>query len=250
MLLPCSDPRDARGLEAGVREIADAVAQPLIIYLKSEDGFGSDKEAGLDAIGRLVDEGVAVAIKYAVVLDDPLHDPVSRRDFSAASIAVTSSAEWESARRSCTCATLRCPGMTTGSGCIAPHLCSGALRAAHTTAIGRALRSCVRRSCRSRICATRGVPRASSITRPSSPESRRAGPIPPYVSALARGGRFRSWRRSRASCGSATHEPPAQDPDVDCEAIAGSARTTFARSATARAPSRPASRSTTSAANR
>src|SRR4030095_14078463 len=75
MVLPCGDPRDAHGMEAGVREIADATGLPLILYLKSEDGFGSDKEAGLDAVGRLVDDGVAIAIKYAVVLDNPRQDP-------------------------------------------------------------------------------------------------------------------------------------------------------------------------------
>ena len=75
MMLPCGDPRDARGLENGYREIAAAAATPLILYLKSTDAFGGDREAGLDAVGRLVADGVAVAIKYAVVLDDPSHDP-------------------------------------------------------------------------------------------------------------------------------------------------------------------------------
>ena len=38
--------RSARAarLEAGLREIADAAGMPLIIYLKSEDGFGTDRE--------------------------------------------------------------------------------------------------------------------------------------------------------------------------------------------------------------
>jgi dihydrodipicolinate synthase/N-acetylneuraminate lyase len=123
MVLPCNDPRDARGMEAGLREIADASGVPLILYLKSEDGFGGDKEAGLDAVGRLVNDDVAVAIKYAVVLDDPKRDPylegllrrvdrkrvisgmgerpaiVHMRDFSL-------------------------PGFTTGSGCIASRACS------------------------------------------------------------------------------------------------------------------------------
>jgi len=75
MMLPCGDPRDALGVEAGLREIADAAGVPLILYLKSEDGFGTDKEAGLDAVGRLMDDRVAVAIKYAVVRDDPRQDP-------------------------------------------------------------------------------------------------------------------------------------------------------------------------------
>src|SRR6476469_10908301 len=56
MVLPCNDPRDARGMEAGLREIADACGVPLILYLESEDGFGADKEAGLDAVGRLVND--------------------------------------------------------------------------------------------------------------------------------------------------------------------------------------------------
>jgi 4-hydroxy-tetrahydrodipicolinate synthase len=123
MVLPCNDPRDARGMEAGLREIADACGVPLILYLKSEDGFGSDKEAGLDAVGRLVNDGVAIAIKYAVVLDEPRRDPyldgllrrvdrhrvisgmgerpaiVHMRDFAL-------------------------PGFTTGSGCIASRACS------------------------------------------------------------------------------------------------------------------------------
>ena len=59
MVLPCNDPRDALGMEAGLREIADTAGLPLILYLKSEDGFGSNKEAGLDAVGRLIDDGVA-----------------------------------------------------------------------------------------------------------------------------------------------------------------------------------------------
>jgi dihydrodipicolinate synthase/N-acetylneuraminate lyase len=74
MMLPCGDPRDARGLEAGYREIADAAGVPLILYLKSEDAFGTDKDAGLDAVARLVSDGVAAAIKYAVVLADPAND--------------------------------------------------------------------------------------------------------------------------------------------------------------------------------
>jgi dihydrodipicolinate synthase/N-acetylneuraminate lyase len=123
MMLPCGDPRDAAGLEAGYREVADAAGLPLIVYLKSEDGFGSDKNAGLDAVGRLVDDGVAVAIKYAVVLDDPGRDPyldgLLRRVDRARVIsgmgerpAVVHLRDFELG------------GLTTGSGCVAPALCS------------------------------------------------------------------------------------------------------------------------------
>ena len=71
MLLPCADPRDARGIECGIREFVEALGTPIMAYLKDEENFAADKEAGLNAIGRLVDSGTVVAIKYAVVREDP-----------------------------------------------------------------------------------------------------------------------------------------------------------------------------------
>jgi dihydrodipicolinate synthase/N-acetylneuraminate lyase len=128
MVLPCSDPRDARGMEAGMREIASESGLPLITYVKSEDAFGSDKEEGLDAIGRLVDDGVCVAIKYAVVRDDPRHDAylegLLRRVDCQRVIsgmgerpAVVHLRDFELG------------GLTTGSGCIAPRSCTSLFEA-------------------------------------------------------------------------------------------------------------------------
>ena len=74
MILPCGDPRDAAGLERGYREIATAADTKLILYLKDEHNFGPNKEAGLDAVARLVDDGVCIGIKYAVVREDPSQD--------------------------------------------------------------------------------------------------------------------------------------------------------------------------------
>src|SRR6266436_3703761 len=74
MALPCGDPRDAAGLEAGLREIAEAAGLGLILYLKDEGNFGNDKDAGLDVVARLVKDGVCVGIKYAVVRPDPTQD--------------------------------------------------------------------------------------------------------------------------------------------------------------------------------
>ena len=121
MVLPCSDPRDASGLEAGYREIAEAAATKLLLYLKDENGFGVDKEAGLDAVARLVDDGVCMGIKYAVVRDDPAQDDyldallkrIDRRLVISGigeRPAVVHLRDWQ------------LPGFTTGSGCIAPHL--------------------------------------------------------------------------------------------------------------------------------
>lgn len=121
MVLPCNDPRDAAGLERGLREFADAAGMPLTIYLKDELGFGADREAGLDAVGRLVASGVCCSIKYAVVRKDPAHDDyltalvnrVDRRRVVSGigeRPAVLHMFDW------------KLPGFTTGSGCVAPAL--------------------------------------------------------------------------------------------------------------------------------
>ena len=121
MVLPCNDPRDAAGLEKGLREFADAAGMPLTLYLKDELGFGADRAAGLDAVGRLVESGVCCAIKYAVVRKDPTQDDylagllarVDRRRVVSGigeRPAVVHMLDWH------------LPGFTTGSGCIAPAL--------------------------------------------------------------------------------------------------------------------------------
>jgi len=121
MVLPCNDPRDAVGLEAGYREIADAAAAKLLLYIKDENSFGADKPRGLDAVGRLVADGVCIGIKYAVVRANPAEDDyldglLQRVDraFVISGIgerpAVTHLRDW------------KLSGFTTGSGCVAPYL--------------------------------------------------------------------------------------------------------------------------------
>ena len=122
MMLPCGDPRDARGLEAGYRDIADAAGLPLILYLKTDDAFGADRNAGLDAVGRLMDDGVAIMIKYAVVLPDPAKDPyldglLWRVDRGKVISGMGERPAVVHLRD------FRLAGMTTGSGCIAPKRC-------------------------------------------------------------------------------------------------------------------------------
>ena len=121
MMLPCGDPRDAVGLEQGYREIADVAGAKLIVYLKDETNFGPGREAGLDAVARLVDDGVCIGIKYAVVRDDPSHDSylegllarVDRKQVVSGigeRPAIVHVRDW------------KLQGFTTGSGCIAPRL--------------------------------------------------------------------------------------------------------------------------------
>ena len=121
MLLPCQDPRDAEGLETGVREIADATGIPVILYLKDERGFGPHLDAGLDAVGRLVDAGVVVAIKYAVVRRNPAADPYLDGLLARVNRRVVVSGMGE--RPAIThMQRFGLPGFTTGSGCVAPGL--------------------------------------------------------------------------------------------------------------------------------
>jgi dihydrodipicolinate synthase/N-acetylneuraminate lyase len=121
MLLPCGDPREASGLERGYREVAETANTQLIVYIKEEHNLGADKEAGLDALARLVHDGVCVGIKYAVVRQNPAQDAYLEallkrvdRGLVVSGIgerpAVIHMRDWQ------------LPGFTTGSGCIAPRL--------------------------------------------------------------------------------------------------------------------------------
>lgn len=121
MTLPCGDPRDAAGLELGLREFADAADTHLMLYLKEETNMGADLMAGLDTVAQLVDEGICIAIKYAVVRKDPSQDPyldqllkrVERRKVISGigeRPAIDHLRQWG------------LPGFTTGSGCLAPAL--------------------------------------------------------------------------------------------------------------------------------
>lgn len=128
MALPCHDPRDAGGLEIGVKEIADAAGMGLTLYLKEETSFGADAVAGLDAIARLADAGVCVAIKYAVVRNDAGQDPyldallerVDRR------LVISGIGERPAVTH---LSRFRLQGFTTGSGCLAPAMSGDILRA-------------------------------------------------------------------------------------------------------------------------
>jgi dihydrodipicolinate synthase/N-acetylneuraminate lyase len=182
MMLPCGDPRDAKGLEAGLREIADEAGMPLILYLKSEDGFGADRNLGLDAVGRLIDEGVAIAIKYAVVRDNPLDDPyldglLWRVDRSRVISGMGERPAVEHLRD------YRLGGLTTGSGCIAPHLCQELFAASGAGDWARA--SAVRQDfmpledLRDAWGPARVLHHATELAGIAA-----TGPIPPYVSAL------------------------------------------------------------------
>jgi dihydrodipicolinate synthase/N-acetylneuraminate lyase len=187
MALPCSDPRDAAGLEAGLREIADAAGLGLILYLKDEGNFGADKDAGLDVVARLVDAGVCVGIKYAVIRPDPAEDPylegllrrVDRR------LVISGIGERPAVAH---LKHFRLPGFTTGSGCLAPGLSHGLFQActAGNWAAAEALRSrfIPLEDKRDAWGPARVLHAAIDLAGVAS-----TGPIPPFVSALGEGPR-------------------------------------------------------------
>jgi dihydrodipicolinate synthase/N-acetylneuraminate lyase len=185
MMLPCADPRDARGMAAGIREVAEAAGLPLILYLKSEDGFGSDKEAGLDAVGRLMSDGVAIAVKYAVVLDDPRRDGyldglLRRVDRSRVISGMGERPAVVHMRD------FGLFGFTTGSGCLAPALCGDLFAACRAADWDRA--ESVRQlflpleDLRDAWGPARVLHHATELSGIAP-----TGPIPPFVSALEPG---------------------------------------------------------------
>jgi dihydrodipicolinate synthase/N-acetylneuraminate lyase len=117
MHLPCADPRDAEGLEAGLTEFSQRAGVPLVLYLKDEHNFGSDPMVGLDAVGRLAQKGICVGIKYAVVRDDPAKDKylealLERVDRSIIMSGIGERPAIVHMQK------FGLPGYTTGSGCI------------------------------------------------------------------------------------------------------------------------------------
>ena len=185
MMLPCGDPRDPTGLEAGYREISQAAGVPLIIYLKSEDAFGPDKGRGIDAIGRLIDDGVAIAIKYAVVLQDPKADSylgalLWRVDGTR---VVSGMGERPAIVH---LKDFKLAGMTTGSGCIAPRTCRAFYEACRrgdwATAEQLRAQFMPLEDIRDELGPARVLHHATESAGIAS-----TGPIPPYVSPLAEG---------------------------------------------------------------
>ncbi|HXW06796.1 MAG TPA: dihydrodipicolinate synthase family protein [Vicinamibacterales bacterium] len=184
MVLPCGDPRDPCGMEAGLREIADAAGIPLIVYIKSDDAFGADLEGSLDAVGRLLLDDVALAVKYAIVRDDPSQDAwlegLLRRADRRRIISGMGERPAVVHLRD-----FGLGGMTTGSGCIAPRTCQAFFEACSrgdwTSAEALRARFMPLEDLRDAWGPARVLHHATELSGIAP-----AGPIPPYVSPLDR----------------------------------------------------------------
>ncbi|CAG9209158.1 Dihydrodipicolinate synthase family protein [Paraburkholderia caribensis] len=123
MVLPLSGFTTPAGVEAGLTRVADTAGMPLTLYIKSED------YVDVDTLARLVERGTLIAVKYAIVRQNPANDPYLRRLLESVSPARVISGMGE--RPALT--HVRDFGLaawTTGSGCIASHAVTGLLAAA------------------------------------------------------------------------------------------------------------------------
>ena len=123
MVLPLAGFTTPEGVEAGLMRIADAAGIPLTLYIKNEN------YVDVDTLARLIDRGTLIAVKYAIVREDPSNDPYLRRLLQSvrASQVVSGMGERPALVH------VRDFGLaawTTGSGCIASHAVMALLKAA------------------------------------------------------------------------------------------------------------------------
>ncbi|MBL8227435.1 MAG: dihydrodipicolinate synthase family protein [Bryobacterales bacterium] len=182
MHLPCADPRDASGLEAGLRDFADACGTPLILYLKEENNFGGNLDAGLDAVARMVKDGICIGIKYAVVRKDPYLDVyldglLKRVDRNIVLSGIGERPAIAHLQK------FGLPGFTTGSGCLAPAASNRILSACqagdYLTAEAARQRFIPHEDLRDAWGPARVLHAATEFAGICD-----TGPIPPFVSAL------------------------------------------------------------------
>ena len=113
MVLPLGGFTTPAGVEAGLTRIVDTAGIPLTLYIKSEE------YVDVDTLARLVDRGTLIAVKYAIVRENPANDPYLRRLLQSLPKSKVVSGMGERPAL----VHVRDFGLaawTTGSGCIAP----------------------------------------------------------------------------------------------------------------------------------
>jgi dihydrodipicolinate synthase/N-acetylneuraminate lyase len=123
MVLPLAGLTTSEGVEEGLARIVDMAGMPLTLYIKNEN------YVDVDALARLVDRGTLIAVKYAIVRDNPADDVYLKRLLESVHPAKVISGMGERPAL----VHVRDFGLaawTTGSGCIAPHAVMALLRAA------------------------------------------------------------------------------------------------------------------------
>jgi len=122
MVLPMQGFTTPEGVVKGISRFVDSAGIPVTLYIKSEEYLD------IESLGRLVDEGRIVAVKYAIVRADPAQDPY----LQALVQRITAKKIVSGMGERPTLVHLAQFGLasfTTGSGCIAPKACMALLDA-------------------------------------------------------------------------------------------------------------------------
>ena len=122
MILPTRDVVTSDGVATAVRRFVEAFGKPAVLYIK-HDGF-----IEVEAVQRLLDDGLISWIKYAIVHDDPADDDFLRElaDTVGTTHIVSGIGEQPAITH------LRdfgLAGFTSGCVCVAPRLSMDMLRA-------------------------------------------------------------------------------------------------------------------------
>jgi len=122
MVLPLNFPATPAGAARGIARIADRFGRPVIAYLKAENYLKPED------IGALARDGAICAIKYAVVLDDPLQDEYLKRVLGSVSrdLIISGIGERPAIEH---LRDFKLTGFTSGSVCVAPYLSTSLLNA-------------------------------------------------------------------------------------------------------------------------
>ena len=122
MVLPMQGFTTPEGVADGISRFVDFTGMPVTLYLKSESYID------IANLGRLVDEGRIVAVKYAVVRDDPVEDPYLQSLVERVTAARVVSGMGERPAL-VHLSRFGLASFTTGSGCIAPKASMRLLKA-------------------------------------------------------------------------------------------------------------------------
>ena len=122
MVLPTKDPTTPAGIAAALSRFVDSYGRPAVLYLKH------DGTIEIDAIQRLLRDGVISWIKYAIVRDNPSEDPYLRELIGAIGPALIVSGMGEQPALT-HIRDFGLPGFTSGCVCSAPQLSTALLRA-------------------------------------------------------------------------------------------------------------------------
>lgn len=125
MVLPMQGFTTPEGVADGISRVVDFMGMPVTLYIKSEETIG------VDALGRLVDEGRVLVVKYAIVRNN-MRDASGDHYLKAlverigAQRIVSGMGERPTLAH---VAGLGLASFTTGSGCIAPAACHALFQA-------------------------------------------------------------------------------------------------------------------------